>query len=849
MLEERNVDIEKLQNEIKKLKKANSIINEENVKLEKINAALMYRMEEGSSIDGAYRAFEHSVKLSEKVNEQTEKLTIALQELEFKNVELAKAQETTRMIEQQLINAIESIHQPMALIDENNCVVFFNSKFATFWDTTKLTPRIGDDYDEIIRKAKYYGSIKRALPSFDEERQVYELADNKWYQLTEHRISGRSRVMLFNDVTEVRERESSKYERVIRQKNKNLQALIDNINVGILRVKENGEIEYWNNTMLNQLNVTHSQMSVYKKIETLSHAQQSKGIKFDTEADSIQKIHDDLILERCISTLGANSILYTFTDITSKYQYAKHLQENERWVRMITDNIPALIAYIGADNNFHYTNKAYKDWYGISENDNSNADFKNSQLSKVLPKVTKYIERVKRGEVVTFLSEEQDVNENKGVLQKVYLPHFDDHENIVGHFVLATDITEQVQSKKELVKAKQELESRVYERTSELNKTNEALQEAVENKSKFMAALSHDLLQPLSAAVLFNESLRVAKSDGTKELVEAMGNSLADLDSLIRTLIDISKLDAGLVQPSVEEVNLTPLLQQLASEFGQLSADYNVQFSARIRPLTGKTDPALLSRILRNLLSNAMKYGANGRVLLSARKRNNLLQIHILDQGPGISQDEQEIIFKEFKRLPNSINYSHSLGLGLSIVQKMTSLLGHQVTVNSKVGKGSCFTVSLPLAENKTPSIPLTTQENVQALIHTSLSDKSIWHIDNDVNVRLGFQALFEQWDVDLQTYNSFTQCLSVNDNDLSECDLLIVDYHLDDDQDGLSISKRVRELKPSQKVILCTANHSEDLAQKASELKIPIVYKPISPLKLRTQVTQLLTPAEGILI
>lgn len=841
MIEEDSINIEELQREIKQLRQVNDILTDENIKLEKINAALMYRMEEGGSLNGAYRAFEHSVKLSEKVNEQTEKLTLTLQELEQKNVQLAEAQETTKKVEQQLVNAIESIHQPMALVDEGNCLVFFNSKFATFWDTARLTPKIGDDYDELVRRAKYYGSIKRALPSFNDERQVYELADNKWYQLTEHRISGKSRVMLFNDVTEVRERESSKYERVIRQKNKNLQALIDNINVGILRVKQNGEIEYWNDTMLNQLDITHGQMTVYDKLDELTHAQHSKGIKFNTTAETIQKVNDNLILERRISFLAPNSILYTFTDITSKYRYAQHLQENERWVRMITDNIPALIAYIGADNNFLYTNKAYRDWYGLSEEDNSKPALKRSQLSKILPKVSKYIERVKRGEVVTFLSEEQDINQNKGVLQKVYLPHFDNEENIVGHFVLATDITEQVQSKKDLVKAKQELESRVYERTSELNKTNEALQEAVENKSKFMAALSHDLLQPLSAAVLFNESLKAVKNTSHRELVDAMSNSLADLDSLIRTLIDISKLDAGLVQPSIENVNLTPLLQQLASEFSQLSTDYNVDFSSKIRPLIGKTDPTLLSRILRNLLSNAMKYGANGKVLLAARKRKGQLEIHVLDQGPGLSEDEQKIIFKEFKRLPNTINYSHSLGLGLSIVQKMSGLLAHPITVKSIVGKGSCFTVSIPLVADKGASTQQKLQDTVHTIVNTSLTDKSIWHIDNDVNVRLGFQALFEHWDAELQTYKSFAQCMSVNGNDLSECDLLIVDYHLDDGEDGLSIAEEVKAHKPSQKVILCTANHSEDLAQNAGKLGVPIVYKPISPLKLRTQITRLL--------
>jgi chromosome segregation ATPase len=170
--------------EIQRLKEELNFLRKENEKLEKINAALMYRMEEGDFNHHAYRTFEHSVQLSEKVNEKTEEIHAVMQKLEQSNTQLAKAHKETNKVKQRLNDAIESINQPMLLLDQHGSIVFFNRHFGTVWDNLELTPSIGDNYFEIVQTAKHLGIIRRALPADAEGRSIYQLSSKRWYQLT-----------------------------------------------------------------------------------------------------------------------------------------------------------------------------------------------------------------------------------------------------------------------------------------------------------------------------------------------------------------------------------------------------------------------------------------------------------------------------------------------------------------------------------------------------------------------------------------------------------------------------------------------------------------------------------------
>ncbi len=825
-----NTETSKSNSEYAELQKELAELKKENQKLEKINDALIYRMEEGNRLNGAYHAFEHAVNLSEKVNKQTEQLNNALQELESRNHELALAHELTKTTQQRLNDAVESSQQPMILTDTQKNLTFFNTKFSVIWQGTNIQPQIGDDFYEIIQSAKMSGVITRAVPNVGENIVVYQFSNSTWFQVTENTTLHSGSVIVFNDITDVKLRESSKHERVIRQKNQILQSLIDNIKVGILRVKRTGELEFWNNTFLRYSGLTNSQLLTCKTLPVLSEKHNLNGIKLDQDQSRVQHVGENLILERDVSLVN-DALLYTFKDITSQYQYAENLRENERWIRLITDNIPALIAYIGSEREFQYTNKAYRDWYGLNKSQFKDLPLEKSHLRDIFPRIDHYLRRVREGETVEFSSEEVNAHGNTGILKKTYLPHIDSHGEIVGHFVLATDVTEQVKNQNELLFAKQGLENRVQERTEELNKINLALREAIENKTKFIAALSHDLLQPLSAAILFNESLKNRFQGKESDLINSLENSLSDLEGLIRTLIDISKLDAGLMQPNIRNTDCNPMLEQLAKEFKQLSKDYKVDFRYKFHDAHVKTDTALLARILRNILSNALKYGAHSKVLFIARKIKNEVHFMVLDQGLGMTDEEQTLIFKEFERLPNNLNYSQSLGLGLSIVEKMTALLNHSIEVRSEKHKGSCFIIKAPQADMIVEQDKLYGKAEV---IFNHLNTANIWHIDNDSSVRLAVQSLFESWGMEIESYESFKQCNAVNNNDLSNCDTLLLDYHLDRDENGLTIAKDIKQNYPNLPIILCTANHSKKLERQAKDLSVPIIYKPIEPLKLR---------------
>jgi PAS domain S-box-containing protein len=817
------------------LREALALQKRENEKLEKINAALMYRMEEGGFNHHSYRAFEHSVQLSEKVNQKTEELQAALQKLAQSNAEIVDAHEETNKVKQRLHDAIESTNQAMVLLDQFGSIIFFNRPFETVWDDLSITPHIGDNYHEITQAAKHAGVIRRALPADHESRIIYQLSNRRWYQVTNRSTQEGGKVILFNDITEVKLNESNRYEQVIREKNKLLQSLIDNIDVGILLLKQDGDIAFWNRTFLLQSNVAPHVLVACHNIYALQMSKGWSGLNLNPTGPSTQIISDDLVVERNITALPDGNTLCTFTNVTSQHHYAETLKHNESWIRMITDNVPALIAYIGPDKKFHYTNKGYRDWYGVTEQALNNTPMEKSHLEEIYPNLKQYLKRVNQGEVVSFQSRERNAVGKWGFLQKVYLPHFSEDGKIAGHFVLATDISEQVKSKQALEEAKDQLESNVEKRTRELNQANIALQEAVNSKSKFLAAISHDLMQPLSAAILFNESLKDQINASASATVKALDNSLSDLNGLIRTLIETSKLDAGVLQPDKQQESVMPLLLQLAEEFSHISKDYNVDFKFRFNDAYVDSDLNLLSRILRNLLVNAMKYGANGKVLLTARKVNTYLEISVFDQGVGISEQDQKVIFKEFSRLENDFNYSYSLGLGLYIVDKMTKLLGHEVKVRSKEGSGACFTVSVPLATAPFSSTESEHTQTNEDAMPTSLLQKQVWHIDNDANMRIAMQTLFANWGMEVETFSGYAQCNAVTEGSFDDCDMLIVDYHLDEDETGLDIAMQVRQRYPQIPIMICTANHSKALAMELEGTGIQLLHKPINGLMLKS--------------
>ncbi|WP_235869388.1 ATP-binding response regulator [Veronia nyctiphanis] len=320
-----------------------------------------------------------------------------------------------------------------------------------------------------------------------------------------------------------------------------------------------------------------------------------------------------------------------------------------------------------------------------------------------------------------------------------------------------------------------------------------------------------------------------------------MSFSLKDVESLITTLIDISKLDAGAVTADKQSLPVRDLLDNLADEFGLAAEKQGVDFRYVSSSTSVYTDPQLLGRIVRNLVTNALRYAPEGKVLLGCRRQENGISLDVVDTGVGIPKEKQSEIFREFCRLEAKHENQHTqLGLGLAIVDKISRVLGHTVSVRSSPGKGSCFSVYVPYGEQ--PSS--VTVHNVMSVLDQSvaLQGARVWVIDNDPNICAAMAELLTQWGCDVLSASSLADLQSQCDTVRSPVELLLVDYHLDNGENGISLANFINEQRALPvPTLLVTANRSEVLSHQVREHGYLMLFKPVSPVRLKTTLLHLI--------
>jgi PAS domain S-box-containing protein len=537
---------------------------------------------------------------------------------------------------------------------------------------------------------------------------------------------------------------------------------------------------------------------------------------------------------------------------------AQKAQESERWIRLITDNVPALIGYLNADLVYEFTNKVYEEWYCWPRGMMLGQSLREVHSEQHCQRLDAYVARALAGESVTFEFAETNIDNQERYMLRSYVPNTLASGEVVGIFVLIRDITERRRTAEALHQAYQHLEQRVAQRTSELTALNDQLLQEIDerrrvearlreakleaeqanlSKTKFLAAVSHDLLQPLNAARLFTSALLERPSE---TLVRNVSNSLEDVENLLGTLVDISKLDAGVIKADIAPFALSELLDNLAAEYTELArseglALHFVGCSALVR-----SDIQLLARILRNLLSNAIRYTYNGRVVLGCRRQHQRLLIQVWDSGMGIAEERLEEIFQEFKRGDvQRPDQDRGLGLGLAIVEKIAGILGHRISVKSWPGKGSMFSVEVPLSATAPKSLPILAMSEPML---ERLQGARVWVLDNDAAICAGMRTLLEGWGCQVITALSEQDLARQVDNYHAEADLLIADYHLDDDQNGVDAVARINGRRGRAiPALMITANYSNELKQQIRELGHTLMHKPVRPMKLKTAMSHLL--------
>jgi Na+/proline symporter/signal transduction histidine kinase len=409
-----------------------------------------------------------------------------------------------------------------------------------------------------------------------------------------------------------------------------------------------------------------------------------------------------------------------------------------------------------------------------------------------------------------------------------------------GGFVMSfTDITPFREAAQALTEANEGLEQRVAARTQELSRLNVALTEAKgtaeaanQSKTRFLAAVSHDLMQPLNAARLFSAAL-CHQEDGlsgeAQKLVAHLDSSLRSAEDLISDLLDISRLENGKINPARQPFAVNELFDTLGAEFKALARQQGLNFRVRGTDLRIDSDIKLLRRVLQNFLTNAFRY-AKGPVLLGVRRHKEELCLEVWDRGPGIPEDKLQVIFEEFKRLDShQTRAEKGLGLGLAIADGLCRVLGHTLRVRSWPGRGSVFSVSVPLAR-----APMVVPAKVAELNGKLPSGAQVLCVDNEDSILIGMNSLLSRWGCQVWTARNREECAALLGDGVRP-QLALVDYHLDDGETGTELMAwlRTRLGEPVPGVVISADGRPETVAQ-VHAAGLDYLAKPVKPAALR---------------
>ena len=407
-----------------------------------------------------------------------------------------------------------------------------------------------------------------------------------------------------------------------------------------------------------------------------------------------------------------------------------------------------------------------------------------------------------------------------------------------------TDITPSVKAAEELERANELLERRVQERTEELTRLNTELgrakgeaEQANISKTRFLAAASHDILQPLNAARLYVTSLVERQGGGDDaQLVGNIDASLDAVEEILGALLDISRLDTGAMKPEIVSFRIDDILRQLEVEYAPLAKEKGLSLTFAPCSLAVQSDRRLLRRLLQNLVSNAIKYTPKGRVLVGCRRRRSRLRIDVYDTGLGIPRTKKQAIFQEFHRLDQGAKVARGLGLGLSIVERIARVLDHKVTLTSAVGRGSQFSVEVPLSSGA----PVSQQPRApREADRVQLSGVTVLCIDNDLAILDGMERLLGGWGCRVMKAADLGSAVAAIAEAAISPDGLLVDYHLDSGNGIEAIDELRRRFGADLTAILITADRSPHVREEARAHRVRVLNKPVKPAALRALLTQ----------
>ncbi len=370
----------------------------------------------------------------------------------------------------------------------------------------------------------------------------------------------------------------------------------------------------------------------------------------------------------------------------------------------------------------------------------------------------------------------------------------------------------------------------------------QAAEKANAEKSRFLAAASHDLRQPLHAQMLLVDELKThSHNEQCARTVQKLETSMKAMNGLFNELLDISKLDACAITPNITEFAVSELFEELELDFSQLANTHNLRFRIHPTTLNIRSDQNLLSRILRNLVSNAIRYTDKGGLLIGCRRRGKQVLIQVWDTGAGIPTDEQEHIFSEFYQLHNpERDRNKGLGLGLAIVARLAELLDHKIHIQSLLKKGSVFSVQVPLATGVTAE---STRAAPIEIIDLDITGLNVLLVEDDELILSTMRDLLGKWGCNVFSAASLESAMSHVGSLINRLDLIIADYRLRNNTTGIQVIDKLETvLNRKIPAVIVTGDTSPHILQTILQSGRYVLHKPVAPQKLRHFINEVLS-------
>lgn len=863
-------------------------LEREVAKLRKINAALMNRVERSMDAQGsAFSLFQTAIVLEAKIRERTTELEHTLSDLERSYRELGEAKEQAETAQARLMAALESVSEGFALFDPQDRLVLFNAHYLTFWPGMSDRIVAGMTFRDIVHLAVERKAVIDAYRNPEEWvrrrlRQhadpqgpsIHALSDGRWMQVDERRTLEGGIVCVYTDITELKRRETLQRETELAAKSNLLQATLDNIFEGVAVYDRDLVLAAWNNELVRLFDLPSNVVRRGARYDAFTAYLTARGIEGAKICERLEprttaplrfeaEWPGGRTLEAQRNPMPDGGFVLTFAEITERKRTEQALRDGERRIRLITDAMPALISYVDSEERYQFINEPYCRWLGRPE-----AEVIGRRMEEVLSpefyaRRQPYVRRALGGESVSFEIELTPTGSPQPAYGlATFVPHRGEDRRILGFFTLLQDITERRRIAAALEEANANLERRVEERTAALTRLNAKLQQEIAErreietalkiakseaeqanlgKTKFLAAASHDLLQPLNAARLFVSALSERDhSDADRVLIENVDESLGAVEDLLGALLDISRLDAGAVSPELGDFEANALLAPLTTEYTVLAAERGLRFRSVPSSCVIFSDTRLLRRIIQNFLSNAIRYTRQGRVLLGCRRSRSALRIEVWDTGPGIPSEKLDEIFEEFRRLDHPASgHDRGIGLGLAIVRRIAKTLNISVGVRSTPGRGSVFYVSVPYG-SRTATAP---RAPARSTLEQRLSKALIVVIDNEESILAGMEALLRGWNCRVCLARSGEEAMARLPTLASLPDLVIADYHLSEGALGVAEVARIsRACGTAIPGIIITANRTKEVQAIAQQHGYRLLNKPVKPAQLRSLMMQLLS-------